>query len=349
MDGVALRSADLVTGGPWTLPLTGRIAAGDPPCVLPPGAAVRILTGAPIPEGADCVIRQEAVSLSGSSQIRISTRPTPGTDIRRVGEDLLLDAPLAQPGDVLNLARVGLLAAGGAADVAVRIRPRVQLLCTGDELARPGDILGPGQIHDANGPMLAAMLTAPWMEQRPAGHVADGADAVQSAVMDATAINDVVITTGGASGGEKDYLARAFRDLGADVLVEGIAMRPGKPIKVARLGRSIVVGLPGNPYAALVCAVVFLLPFLRRVAGFPSCSPRSGQSDFSWPARVGRSEFVPVAISPGEPEVLRCTGGPASARLLPAASAQGIAELPAGPEIGPGCDLRWWPLPGSCV
>jgi molybdopterin molybdotransferase len=349
MDGVALRCSDVAANGPWALPLAGRIAAGEPPRALPSGAAIAILTGAPIPQGADCVVRREAVSFCDASRVRLRARPAPGADIRRAGEDIRLGAPLARSGDVLNLAGIGLLAAGGAAEVAVRARPRVQLLCTGDELARPGATLAPGQIHDANGPMLAAMLTAPWMEQRPAGHVEDRAEAVRTALMDAATINDVVVMTGGASGGETDHLARALRDLGADMLFGGIAMRPGKPMKVARLRRSIVVGLPGNPYAAVVCAVVFLLPFLRRVAGLPPCLPRSGRSGFSWPARIGRSEFLPVAISPDDPGMLCRTGGAASARLRPAASAQGIAELAAGPEIRPGVDLRWWPLPGSCA
>lgn len=264
MDGYALRFADL----PGPLRVVGESAAGRPLGVaLKPGEAARIFTGALLPAGADTVALQEdAAPGDGSVAFPADGPPGAGAHVRRAGQDFAAGAPLAAAGTRLSPARLGLLAAAGHAAVRVHRRPRVALMSTGDELVPPGTTPGPGQIVGSNGPMIAAMLRAWGADVSDLGLVPDSRDALLACLASARGA-DLVVTIGGASVGDHDLVKPVLEEAGARIDLWRVAIRPGKPLLAGRLGNAIVVGLPGNPVSAHVCALLFLRPLLARMTG----------------------------------------------------------------------------------
>jgi molybdopterin molybdotransferase len=265
MDGYAVRSADLTSE--TTLRLVGTAQAGQRFAgMVGPGQCARIFTGAPLPIGADAVVAQEDVVANGN-EIGFSTPVEPGHYVRLRGSVFAEGAALLPAGTVLNAARLGVAALANRDTVTVVRRPRVALLATGDELVRPGAPLGPDQIVESNGISLAALF-APIAHVEDRGIVRDTLGATEAALaraLDSGA--DVVVTTGGASVGERDYVQQALKQLGVTIDFWKIAMRPGKPLMFGRRGAALVFGLPGNPVSALVTAALFALPVLRAVAG----------------------------------------------------------------------------------
>lgn len=267
MDGYALRCADLVGPGPWTLPVAGCVRAGDAPSPLPgTDAAMRILTGAPVPKGADVVVAQEHVTRVGET-ISISARPRIGQHIRRCGDDLAAGMPLLPAGRILGAREAAGLASAGASEVPVRRRLRVAILCSGNELVAPGTPLAPGQIWDANHAMLAAAVDQRWITPLAFPACADDPDALCQAMSLAAAQADILITTGGVSVGDEDHMARVIDRLGGKTEVAGLAMKPGKPLSVGTLGGALWLGLPGNPVAAFVTWQVLGQVLARFMAG----------------------------------------------------------------------------------
>lgn len=264
MDGYALRFADL----PGPLRVVGESAAGRPLGVaLKPGEAARIFTGALLPAGADTVALQEdAAPGDGSVAFPADGPPGAGAHVRRAGQDFAAGAPLATAGTRLSPARLGLLAAAGHAAVRVHRRPRVALMSTGDELVPPGTTPGPGQIVGSNGLMIAAMLRAWGADVSDLGLVPDSRDALLACLASARGA-DLVVTIGGASVGDHDLVKPVLEEAGARIDLWRVAIRPGKPLLAGRLGNAIVVGLPGNPVSAHVCALLFLRPLLARMTG----------------------------------------------------------------------------------
>lgn len=264
MDGYALRFADL----PGPLRIVGESAAGRPlDRPVGPGEAARIFTGAVVPAGADTVALQEdAVPGDGNVAFPAEGPPGAGAHIRRAGQDFAAGAPLAAAGTRLSPARLGLLAAAGHAGVRVYRRPRVALLSTGDELVPPGTTPAPGQIVGSNGLMIAAMLRAWGAEVSDLGLVPDSRDALLACLALARGA-DLVVTIGGASVGDHDLVKPVLQEAGARIDLWRVAIRPGKPLLAGRLGDAIVVGLPGNPVSAHVCALLFLRPLLARMTG----------------------------------------------------------------------------------
>ena len=245
MDGYAVRAADL-TPGVW-LPVTGRTAAGEPPGRLTPGGAHRILTGAPLPEGADTVIAQEDVIRQGEG-ITLAGVAETGSHIRRRGEDFPAGQVLIADGAVLDWRHVAVLAAQGAGSVAVRRRPRVALLSSGHELRTPGESLAPGQIHDSNLPMLAALLHASGAAVHPMAIVRDDAAAVRPALRRAAAAADLVLSSAGISVGDEDRIRDALRDLGGNLGVFDVAMKPGRKLAAGHLGGQCSSACPATPW-----------------------------------------------------------------------------------------------------
>lgn len=351
MDGYALRTAGL---GPGTwLPVTGRTAAGEGPGLLPPGAAHRILTGAPVPEGADAVVAQENVLLRGG-EVRIDLPPAPGTNLRRRAEDIRAGDLLVPEGTPLDWRHVALLAAQGIETVAVRRRPRIALLSSGRELRASGEPLVPGGIHDSNLPMLRALLTAWGAEVLPRPAVPDDAAAMQDALRTAAAGADLVLTTAGISVGEEDHVRDALLALGGRLSVLKVAMKPGKPLGAGRLGEAAFIGLPGNPQAALAGALAFVRPLLCALAGRAEPARIAAAAGFAMHRKPGRAEFIPVALRQ-HGALLRAerTGPDGAARLAPLLGAGGLAFLPAErDEVRPGDLLEVLPflptaLPGQ--
>ncbi len=269
MDGYAIRWADLP--GPWRI--VGEAAAGRGwTGIIAPGQAARIFTGAPIPAGADTIIIQEDVLRDDD----IISLPSGGPDaigahIRKLGQDFCSGDTIARAGNLLTARRMGLLAAAGHADAPVIRRPVVTLIATGDELVPPGVRPGPGQIVSANGIMLAALFQSAGADVRDLGIVPDDRAALAAAL--GTAGGDVIATIGGASVGDHDLVMPVLRALGADIDFWKIALRPGKPMLAGRLGAARVVGLPGNPVSAYVCALLFVVPLLQRLGGRAEVTP----------------------------------------------------------------------------
>lgn len=261
MDGWAVRRGDL----PGMLTIIGESAAGAPfGGVLDSGQAVRIFTGAHIPQGADAVVIQEEASVSGPA-VRIEGVAKAAANIRRRGNDFGASEAVLRAGQPLRAWSVALAAAAGAGELWLARSPRVALVACGDELVGAGEAAGPHQIHDSITPALA-MKVCGWGGRPNAALLADSLDAVRDHIGACEA--DLIVTVGGASVGDRDLVKAALAELGAELLFNKVAVRPGKPVFFATLpdGRK-VLGLPGNPASAMVCAELFLWPLLRAMQG----------------------------------------------------------------------------------
>ncbi|TBW37046.1 molybdopterin molybdenumtransferase MoeA [Siculibacillus lacustris] len=267
MDGWAIRAADAAHPGA-VLTAIGEAAAGRRAAVpVAAGEAVRIFTGAPMPVGADTVVVQEATRSEGDRVI-LGDAVTPGRNVRRAGADFRDGEIGLTAGTRLDFTNLGLIAAMNHAEIAVHRRPRVAILATGDELVAPGTEPGPDQIVASNGVGIAALVAAIGGVPVELGIVADRLDATVAVVTAALAGDvDVLVTIGGASVGDHDHVHAALGEAGVDIGFWKIAMRPGKPLMLGRRGRQRVIGLPGNPAASLVGAVVFLAPLVRALSG----------------------------------------------------------------------------------
>lgn len=264
MDGYAVRAADL----PGTLPVIGEAAAGRPFAgSLPVSSAIRIFTGAEIPEGADVIVMQEDAARSGDT-VTFAAPMTPGQHIRRKGLDFSEGIAALSAGTRFEPRRLALAAAMNHAQVPVHRRPRVAILSTGDELVEPGAEPGPGQIVSSNALALAAIVRREGGEAVQIGIVPDRLDATLAAVRRVrTDGYDILVTSGGASVGEHDLMRQVIAEEGAEPSFWKIAMRPGKPLMMANLSGLRLLGLPGNPVASFVCATLFLTPLMRRLVG----------------------------------------------------------------------------------
>lgn len=264
MDGYAVRAGD-VQSAPATLPLAGESAAGRPfTGSLQPGQAVRIFTGAQVPDGADAVVMQEDTERQGDA-VAIRQPARLGQHIRRAGLDFAAGDPLLPAGRVLTARDVGLIAAMNVPWVMVKRRPRIAILSTGDEIKMPGDPLGPAQIVGSNGLALAAFAAAAGAEPILLGTALDTLESLQ-AMLAAARGADLLLTSGGASVGDYDLVKDA---IGGDLSLDfyKVAMRPGKPLMFGRMGDMPLLGLPGNPVSALVCAEMFLGPAIKQMLG----------------------------------------------------------------------------------
>lgn len=266
MDGYAVRAAEVVPGRPLKLAGTSQAGARFVG-MMEHGQCVRIFTGAPLPIGADAVIMQEEATAKGN-QISFEKVPKPGQSVRKQGFDFKRGAELLPSGVALTPAMLNLAASANHPALTVTRRPRIAVLATGDELVAPGTPLGPDQIIASNSYGLIPLL-APWAEQViDLGIVADDKQKLEAALLGAFDQGvDVLVTTGGASVGERDYVQEVLRDLGVDVDFWKLRMRPGKPLMFGTRGKTLVFGLPGNPVSALVTATVILKPALRALTG----------------------------------------------------------------------------------
>ena len=292
MDGYAAAHADLATGSP--LRLVGEVAAGHPLAgAVHGGEAVRIFTGGALPEGTDTVLIQEDASVEGG---RVSARelPPPAVHVRPRGMDFATGDRLLSAGRVLDPQAVALCASAGHATVPVHRKPRVGILATGDELRLPGEPLAPGQIVASNSYGLAALVQAHGAEAIDLGIAADTMQSLADRIGACKAAHcDVLVTLGGASVGDHDLVHRALTDAGMAPAFWKIAMRPGKPLMTGMMGDTVVLGLPGNPVSAMVCATVFLLPLLSVMVGqSPDQSRRTATLAHSLGANGPRAHYM---------------------------------------------------------
>jgi molybdopterin molybdotransferase len=278
MDGYAVRAADAAPGA--RLSLVGTAPAGHPFAGrVGPGETVRLFTGSLVPEGADSILIQENAAAEGGV-VTVTEQPGAGRHIRPMGQDFRAGETLLPAGQRLNPRSIGLAAAGGHAWLAVHRRPRIVILSTGDEIALPGEPLPPGGVVSSNGPALAALVRVAGGEPMLLPAARDDRGAIGAAA-DAARGADMLVTTGGASVGDHDLVQAALAERGMVLDFWRIAMRPGKPLMHGRLGDVPMLGLPGNPVSALVCAILFLLPAIARLCGLP------GDPPLAEPVRLG--------------------------------------------------------------
>lgn len=349
VDGYGLNAADL-GGGPATLRVVGRAAAGHAAdSFAEPGVAVRVLTGARVPDGVAAVIAQERTVRDGDA-LTVRQPPVPGANIRRRGEDVAPGTVIVRAGTVLDARHLAILAAAGVARLTVRRRLRVGVLSTGDELVEPGTEPGPSGIVDSNRPMLTALIAGPAFEVIDLGAVADRVEAVAAVLASAARHLDLVVSSGGVAGSEADAVADAIRRAGGTCRSLKLALRPGKPIAVGRLGDTAVLALAGNPVAAMVGLLLFGRPLAARLAGAAAPGRGGFPAEAAEPIRhrSRRTEFLPAAITgrtaDGRPTIASLGRG-GSARLLPLAAADGLAELSAEEgDAETGATVRFHPF-----
>lgn len=350
MDGYAINRRDLAGDGPWTLPVAGRLAAGDGAVLrLTHKSAMQIMTGAPVPSGANCVVMQEHCERLGNSVV-IRERPAHGKHIRFPGEDIRASTILVNAGDLLTARHLALLAASGCSDVNVHARVKVGLISTGSELVEPGTPLAAGQIYNSNRTYLKARLDRPWIDIVDFGIVDDNPGKIQTIIRKAAQECDVIISTGGVSAGEEDHMLDVLRREAAELDVLKVAMRPGKPVTVGRLGAAMYFGLPGNPFACAITFMQIAWPAIRKTAGL---EPRDdnrfkGIADFIYLRKPGRTEYLPITWSRtdeyGRPFIERLGKG-SSASLHPFTLAKAIATVPSNiNEVQPGDVLTLEPI-----
>lgn len=270
MDGYALRAADGSLGA--CLQVIGAAPAGHPfDGAVGAGQAVRLFTGSVVPAGADAILLQEDATRDGDA-ITVNEAVVAGRHIRRAGQDFARGDAVLPAGRRLTARDIGLAAAANHPWLTVHRRPRVAILATGDEIALPGEPIPPGGIVSSNAHALAALVMAAGGQPTVLPVARDDTAAIAAAA-DAVTGMDLLVTTGGASVGDHDLVIESLQSRGMTLDFWQIAMRPGKPLLFGRLGATPVVGLPGNPVSAMVCAILFLLPALSRLAGLPAAPP----------------------------------------------------------------------------
>lgn len=340
MDGYAIATSALAGPGPWVLPVIARISAGQETTTSVAGAvAARILTGAPIPGGADAVVMQEDVLRDGDI-IHLSRRPEPGLNIRRAGSDLARGVTVLDKGQRLGPKEIAACAAAGAGIVHVRRRLRVALLVTGDEVRRAGRARRAAQIWDVNTPMLIASLAAVGVELVASAHGSDIRADLARRLGDMAAKADLVITTGGIAVGEEDHVKPAFVAVGGEVLFSGVAIKPGKPVSIGRIGKTYWLGLPGNPVSAFVTWQVFGMALVRALTGERTGAPtrRHVVTASEIRRKPGRCELRPATLAGFDAhgrEIVRFGDATHSARVGLLALVDGLLILPADAECLP--------------
>jgi molybdopterin molybdotransferase len=340
MDGYAVRAADVDTT-PAQLAVVGEIAAGRvPDHGIGPGQAARIFTGGMMPPGADTVVIQENTTRRGDTVVIEKTAPR-GHNVRPEGLDFTAGTTLLAKGRRLTVRDIGLAGAMNYPSVPVHRRPRVAVLATGDELVPPGADLAPGQIVASNAFTLTALGRREGAETLDFAIVPDRLDATRAAVRRAKEAEvDVLVTIGGASTGDYDFAQRAFTAEGVKLAFWRVAVRPGRPIMHGRLGDMRVLGLPGNPVAAFVCAVLFVVPLLRRLAGRADISLPVDDAVLgcALPANDERAEYMraTLADTPAGPRVAPFAKQDSS-MLVPLTLADCLLiREPFAPAAGPG-------------
>jgi molybdopterin molybdotransferase len=341
MDGFALRSADT----PGKLPVTFRIAAGAPaPSALRPGEAMGIATGGVVPEGADAVIPFEYV-VEHDNEVEIGDAVPAGANVRPRGSDAGVGEAVVETGARLGPVQLGALAAAGLAEVACSARPRASVLTTGTELRSPGEPLGPGEVYEANGLILAAQLESAGAAAERLAAVADDEAAHREALGRGLEF-DVLVTSGGVSVGPHDLVRRVERELGVEEVFWRVAVKPGKPVSFGVRGSTLVFGLPGNPVSSLVGFELFVRPAVLALQGHANPLPRFEPGRLAAAAKQNRArdQLVRARRRPGEEGavLLEPLAGQESHMIVRAAGADALVLLPRGQgELPAGAPVRY--------
>ena len=300
VDGYAVRHADLKAAGDTVLPVSGRLQAGAKSAgAIKPGTAVRIFTGAAMPQGADTVFMQEDVT-EEDGKVVLPQGLKKGANARDAGEDIAKDALVVPAGTVLDAQHIALLAGLGIVDIAVRRRLKVAIFSTGDEVTEPGNARGEGAIFDANRYLLSELLNRLGVAVTDLGILRDDAASLSRAIEQAAKTHDVVLTSGGVSTGDADFVKTAVDQIGTLVFWR-VGIKPGRPVTMGTIGGAAFVGLPGNPVAVFVTFVCVVKPLLRRLGGAlpQKLTPLPVRLSFPYKKKTGRREYVRVSLRKG--------------------------------------------------
>lgn len=338
MDGYALRLADW-QGEP--LAVSQRILAGQAPESLQPGSCARIFTGAPLPAGADTVEMQENAEILADGRVRFLEPIKVGQNVRPQGQETRAGEVVLPAGTRLGPVELGLAASLGCAVLAVRRRPRVAVVSTGDELVEPGQALGPGQIYNSNRSLLCAWLQRLGCEVRDAGILPDDAQRTREALA-ALGDADLILSTGGVSVGEADHLGQVLREEG-ELALWKLAIKPGKPLTCGHFRGVPVLGLPGNPASTLVTFALLARPYLLRRLGVQRVAPLAFEvsAGFVWSKPGKRREYLRARLENGRAVLYP---NQSSGVLRSAAWADGLVEVLEERSYAEGDTLRFIPL-----
>ena len=338
MDGYAVRISDL-KGSP--LKVSQKIMAGAVGGLLQPGTAARIFTGAPIPPGADAVVMQEDCLVEGDT-VAVKKAPRPGEWVRRAASDITKGGEILPAGKRLLPQDTGLAASVGIRTLPVFRRVRLGLFFTGDELVMPGEPLAPGRIYNSNRFTLRGLGEVFGCEVRDYGIVPDNLQATRDMLRRAAAECDLIVTSGGVSVGDADFVKPAVEAEGR-LLMWKIAMKPGRPLAFGSVQGAFFIGLPGNPVSSFVTFLIFVRPFLLKTQGMNETAPRVVQvrADFDWPQPDARREFLRVKWNAQGGLDLYPTQD--SAVLTSTAWADGLVDNPADHPIRKGDTVRYLP------
>lgn len=333
MDGYAVLAADTFGAGqynPKTLTCVEQVHTGQVPArAVAAGQCIEIATGAPMPSGSDAVVMVEETDKDDRGQVRIFSPVYPQQNVGRQGADIVAGQVVLRAGEVLNPSRIGALAAIGALEVEVYVRPRVAILSTGNEVVEPGQPLGPGQIYDINKFTVAAVIAEHGGVPVPYPSAPDTLEALDRA-LDSCACEDLIVLSGGSSVGERDLILDAVANRG-EIVFHGIAVKPGKPTLFGVIAGRPVLGMPGYPTSCLSNSYMLLVPALRRMARLPAALARTvtlplGQRIVS---TTGRHQFYTVRIEDGA----AMPAFKASGDITSMSQADGYVEIPAQTDI----------------
>src|SRR3954462_6370299 len=330
VDGYAVRSRDLPADADTTFDVVGRVEAGSAAEAIEPGRAVRIFTGAPMPDGADTVFMQEDVRLDQQGRVVLPAGLTPGANVSAAGEDIRLGAAALAAGQRLRPQDVGLAAAFGLTELAVRRGIRVAVFSTGNELVSPGAPRASAQLFDSNRFMLMAMLGRLGCEVSDLGILRDDRASLAQGLVKVAGAHDLILTTGGVSTGEEDHVKAAVESIGSLVLWRG-GSKPGGPVAMGIIGGTPLIGLPGNPVASFVTFVHVVRPTVLALAGsLPEpLLPLPVRAAFAYKKKVGRREYVRASLRCGDDGALEAVKFPreGAGLLSSLVETDGLVEL----------------------
>ncbi len=345
MDGYAVRSEDCQAAAN-ELPVSQRIAAGQVGLPLEPGTAARIFTGAPVPEGADAVVMQEMCQ-QDDDMVTVNTVVKAGSNVRRAGEDIKNGSVVLHAGKRLRAQELGLLASVGLAEFKVKCKLKVAIFFTGDEIIAPGQPLAAGQIYNSNRYTLRGLLQTVGCEIIDLGIVPDTLEATVEVLKQAAESADLVVTSGGVSVGEEDYVRIALEKLG-ELSMWRIAMKPGKPVAFGKVDNTLFMGLPGNPVAVFVTFLLFARALILKLQGAEDIITKrvSVIADFDWP-KIKRQEYLRVRLVQKDGQTVAQVYPHQGSGVLSSASwADGLVEVFADKEIKKGDAVNYLSFEG---